>query len=385
MRFFLLRLSGLLIALVALPANPLLALTAGEVIPAWSAGELDIHHINTTRGEAAFLILPDNTTILIDAGDIPAPQTSASGQTRSTGEFLAGYIRHMLSHNPNPVIDYALLTHFHSDHMGEPTGKSKKSAGGDYLLAGITEVGEYIKIRKVIDRAWPEYNYPLPLDNPMVNNYRKFLQWQINNNGLQVERFQAGRLDQIVLLREPQKYPEFAIQNIAVNGEIWTGTGTTVTRQIPPTNEIESKDWEDQPNENMFSTVLHLRYGKFDYYTGGDIPGYPWPGAPAWGDLETPVAGVVGPVDALKLNHHGFVDSANEIFLRTLQPRVIVIQVLGSGHLSAGTLRRLVSRKLYPGPRDICTTNFFEAMKAVLGAFAAENLTSRQGTCGYTN
>ena len=38
-------------------------------LPKWEKGYLDIHHINTGRGSCAFLILPDGTNMMIDAGD----------------------------------------------------------------------------------------------------------------------------------------------------------------------------------------------------------------------------------------------------------------------------------------------------------------------------
>ena len=37
-------------------------------LPSWEEGMMDIYHINTGRGDAAFAILPDGTTLLIDAG-----------------------------------------------------------------------------------------------------------------------------------------------------------------------------------------------------------------------------------------------------------------------------------------------------------------------------
>ena len=46
------------------------AATVGEPLPAWSDGCLDIHFISTNRGECAFYILPDGTTMVVDAGDI---------------------------------------------------------------------------------------------------------------------------------------------------------------------------------------------------------------------------------------------------------------------------------------------------------------------------
>ena len=39
-----------------------------EILTPWTEGMLEIHHINTGCGNAAFCILPDGTTLLIDAG-----------------------------------------------------------------------------------------------------------------------------------------------------------------------------------------------------------------------------------------------------------------------------------------------------------------------------
>ena len=44
-------------------------MAAQEQLPKWEKGYLDIHHINTGRGNCTFLIFPDGTTMMIDAGD----------------------------------------------------------------------------------------------------------------------------------------------------------------------------------------------------------------------------------------------------------------------------------------------------------------------------
>src|SRR4051812_13110964 len=41
----------------------------GDMLPPWQEGYLDLHHINTGRGNAAFFIFPDGTTMLFDAGE----------------------------------------------------------------------------------------------------------------------------------------------------------------------------------------------------------------------------------------------------------------------------------------------------------------------------
>jgi hypothetical protein len=49
----------------------------------------------------------------------------------------------------------------------------------------------------------------------------------------------------------------------------------------------------------MCSIGLRLRYGAFDYFTGGDMPVVPDAGAPAWQSVETAVACA----DQLKADH----------------------------------------------------------------------------------
>ncbi|MBQ5691486.1 MAG: hypothetical protein IIV24_08330, partial [Alistipes sp.] len=48
----------------------------GTVLPSWSEGCLDIHFINSARGECCFYILPDGTTLLVDAGEVGDSETS---------------------------------------------------------------------------------------------------------------------------------------------------------------------------------------------------------------------------------------------------------------------------------------------------------------------
>ena len=94
----------------------------------WSKGYLDIHHINTGRGDAAFFIFPDGTTMLFDAG---ARDTTMVGRwaplkivparpdaSRAPGAWIARYIRQVAPSGRAARIDYAVISHFHSDHYG---------------------------------------------------------------------------------------------------------------------------------------------------------------------------------------------------------------------------------------------------------------------------
>ncbi len=73
--------------------------------------------------------------------------------------------------------------------------------------------------------------------------------------------------------------------------------------------------------------------------------------------METPVASMVGRVDAAILDHHGYVDAMNEFLVATLSARVWTISVWDSHHPTPGVWERLQSQRLYPGPRDVFATD----------------------------
>lgn len=344
----------------------------GDVKARWSRGDLEIHQISTGRGNAAFFIFPDGTTMLVDAGYVgpsgPHAVPLRPDGSRTPAEWIVRYVRRMHP-TRDARLDYALLTHFHGDHMGTVLPKSPLSKSGKHKLSGITEVGEHIPIRTMLDRSWPDYDR-----SDALSNYRAFLDWQAQIRGMRTLRFRPGLDDQIVLVNRPGDYPGFKIRNVAANGEIWTGEGTGVHSRFPPPDKVPQSQL---PTENALSIAFRLTYGKFDYFNGGDMPGVPAQGQPAWHDIETPVARAVGPVDVAVVNHHGVRDTSNAMFVGTLRPRAWILPVWSSVHGNAGVLGRLLSSELYPGPRDVFATDRHEderhfspyaaAMKSVNG------------------
>src|SRR5690606_18308430 len=117
-----------------------------ERLPPWSEGYLDIHAINTGKGECTFFILPDGTTLLVDAGaalsEKPwAPDPKPDG-SRTPGSWISRYVATMLESTPRKRLNYMMLSHFHWDHMGGYSDNMKLSKSGAYRLTGITEVGD---------------------------------------------------------------------------------------------------------------------------------------------------------------------------------------------------------------------------------------------------
>jgi beta-lactamase superfamily II metal-dependent hydrolase len=352
------------------------ALEKQRTLPVWTEGHLYIHHISTGRGNASYFVMPDGTTMLIDAGEADpsfiarvAPLKKFPERpdaAHSAGYWVADYIHHFAPAGRPVGLDYALITHFHTDHFGTITPASPMSKVGPYRLAGITEVADLIPIGILIDRSGPPYVTPVDLrdckegdDAASLANYLSFTDHRLRS-GQAVIGLHAGLLDQIRLRSD--RYPDFHIRNIAASGVIWTGRGEQ-TEQYIPLNAVKDCHFD----ENPFSNVIRLSYGKFRYYSGGDIPGVADYTQPFWRDIETPVAAAVGPVDVMTLDHHGNRDSTNGAILRALRPRVIIEQNWLSAQPGEEVVVRMASHEFYPGPRDVFSTGMSPETRIAIG------------------
>lgn len=340
-----------------------------DYLPDWQEGYLDIHHIATGRGDSTFIICPDGTTLLIDAGDgssgsniIPA----IPNDSKSAGEWINDYIGHFskVLKNPN-TLDYVWLTHFHGDHIGHRNANAPVANG--YILSGITMVGERITIKKIIDRGWPNYDFPsrsavVSNSGYFLDDYLKFAEYQRTAKQTVIEGFIAGSDKQFILKNYPASYPDFNIRNLCVNGKVWTGQGNGTKTLFTAS---------DQPDENMMSGAIKLTYGSFKYFSGGDISGANHAQYPSKvRDIETPVGEVTGAVNVLKTNHHAWIDTTNANFLCALKPQAMVIPVWHYEHPHPATLARMVDKLVYPGDRSIFVTGFSEGNKNKLGSAA---------------
>ena len=69
------------------------AAAAGQTLPHWQPGYLDIHGINGGRGEAFYFIFPDGTTMLVDAAGAPQSEYGYDfrpGRRRRPARLLHG-------------------------------------------------------------------------------------------------------------------------------------------------------------------------------------------------------------------------------------------------------------------------------------------------------
>ena len=350
----------------------------GQPLRPWRPGMLDIHHISTGRGDSTLIVGPDGSTVMIDAGAslTPSPPalTTRPDESRRPGEWIGRYAQRRLRDTGASALDVFLATHQHPDHIGDVDETTPHAAGGDYRLSGVTDVDAITPISRLIDRAYPSYDLPRPIALPFQQNYEAFVRARVAQ-GLAVERFTAGTLNQF--RRDPAStaFPEFSIRNLAVNGRVWSGEGET-SRPVFP--DMASLSAADMPEENVWSAAVRVSYGAFGYFAAGDLTSSTFDGVLPWRDVETAAARACGRVDVAVAPHHGMFDATGAEAVRALQPRAWIVSAWHALHPSPSTLDRLFNPRLYPGPRDVFATALDETTDLTM-PWLTGRLASRDG------
>ncbi len=368
--------SGSLAALgLSVRAAPALGLAGQNLqLPPWEHGFLDIHHINTGRGNSALAILPDGTSLLIDAGAAtgqgPALNAPRPDASRRPGEWIARYVQRQLRAANATGLDYALMTHLHGDHVGQPGAECPDSPGGKYKLTGISDVAAAVPIGKLIDRGFPDYDYPEKATDPSALNYIAFARSR-RAQGLAVEHVRVGSVTQIAPLHGPIDTQNCGVRILAGDGQVWSGDGETAVPHFPAgANPV--------PPENNCSIALRIGYGKFAYFTGGDLNCDTNYGQQPWLDIESLAAKICGPVSVSTCDHHGYFDATGPEMVRALRPRMWVLESWHASHPAMSVLANLYSRTLYPGDRDVFCLSLNPATALAASRFS-DSFKSSQG------
>lgn len=374
--------------------DPAINVKVGEVLPDWQDGYLDIHSINGGRGEAFYYIFPDGTTMLCDAAGAPPGEIYDYGDTPgvpskpnvavNSGAVIVHYIQHFAPAVANGRLDYFMTSHYHGDHIGSwrseyakfgwtPFDKNGNKVNavnlsdGGFLLNGIAEVGLSIPIDKVLDRGdWsnrPTSDYYDDGGKKRYQLYVNYLDYAARNQGTVRETLKIGHDDQIVMKHEPSKYPGFSIRTIASGGDIWTGSGTSVnTSYVPSAAECAANHSAWSINENIFSNVFMVKYGNFDFFSGGDIQ-FNGKSLNSWKDIEKPISQVVKKVEGMKASHHSTANTNGADLLGKLKPDFYIAGVWRDVQPNPATLQRVYDAN--PSTR-VFTTNLTQNNVAVL-------------------
>ena len=330
------------------PAPDEVVAEVGKPLPVWKKGELDIHFINTGRGECCFYIMPDGTTLIVDAGEVKAtfnPQDTSDDaaveQKPNTNvrPYIADamYIKHF---SARQSIDYCAPSHFHIDHIGS-SGMATETAAAGYRKSGLLALYDELPYLHVLDRSYPDYKEDATtpaMDGQLSADWAKFVTWGVKEQKFTGARFEVGK-EQIVMLYDRPSYSNFKIFNICANGFVWSKNGIS---------------GEKSGVGNPASCGFHITYGKFDYIACGDLTSNP----------QNRVGYYVrdfigdGHLDAFKCHHHLSANAwGTQMQQSFFNPRVIVNQNFYTKQPDAAHVNDIMDNKYSFWVKDFFTTN----------------------------
>ena len=284
-------------------------------LPAWSPGYLDIHAINSGRGECTLVIMPDGTSMMIDAGEYFTSSGSAVDQKPSANvrpyKVYTTYARYFLKPTGHDFLDYFFLTHYHMDHMGQHRA-AFGSSGNGYCRSGVMAVYDDLPIKKLVDRCGPGAT-PSTSDysTAVYEDFRQFAQFRQANDGMAWYAFNmnaTGNYKKQFIPKYDSSY-DFTVYNLGANGEYWNGSGFST--------------YNGSLYENGACATVLISYGPFDYYSGGDC-------ACQTGIMQLIASNLGKKVEAMKGGHHMYYNTMDAATANYLRPKVTVAQIFDS-------------------------------------------------------
>lgn len=261
-------------------------------------GELRIEVIDVGQGDGSYIQAPGGRTLVIDGGRAHGSADSIVPTLEARG----------LNHP-----DLVLVTHFDSDHLGGVVDLLRGPDGVDCTA------DDRVPALGLFDYAPGESTCNSEL---CVEYYRLRA-----CNAAHVAGGAGGR--------------------VPLPGErIPLGGGVTVT-VVAVNGEVAGGPVVATGSDNSNCIGLLVEFGRFRYFTSGDLTGGPEAGCnPGMdsADVETGVGERIGRVDVLHVNHHGSCTSSNAAFLRATSPQAALVSVGENnpyGHPNQATVDRL--------------------------------------------
>jgi competence protein ComEC len=264
-------------------------------VPLYAAGSLNVYFIDVEGGQSTLFVSPSGESMLVDTG---WPGFNGRDAERIVSVARAAGVSRL---------NYVVITHFHTDHVG-----------GVPQLAERIPIGTYVDHGRSVESGKDE--------DALYHAY------------VQV-RDRASHL----IVRAGDRIP---IEGIDVR--VVSSTGQTIQRPLAGAGQANpvcntTKPREVDPSENAQSVGMMITFGKFRIIDLGDL---------TW-NKELALAcpdNKLGTVDVYLSTHHGLDQSNAPAIVDALSPRVAITN---NGATKGGTAEAFATIRNVPGIEDI--------------------------------
>lgn len=330
------------------PAQAIMTPQLCQTDGTWKQGEMNVYWLDVNQGDGQLIVGPTGKTMLIDTGVDVITDADQAGVVASALRSICG-----LTADETLILDYAMASHNHRDHAGQPGRPGIVDGSGLYrLLTPASEGGYDFQVRQLVVRENGSWNLSRDanlnglcesgeIDWINVGEISMNDEWVCWVDGLdtQADRVNiAGRVFKVADVLFETSSPLLSLD-----------LGGGAAAQIINANgfrqggAVNGDHRSTALNENEYSIALEIQYGGFQYATAGDTGG-----DSTYFNSESYIDNIFGNVDVMRVNHHGSGNSSNSVYLDHLNPEVSVAScgyltdpALGPNHPHAETLARL--------------------------------------------
>jgi len=270
------------------------------VAPLYAGKTLDVYFVDVEGGQATLVVSPSKQSLLIDTG---WPGFNSRDALRIAAAAKRAGVKQ---------IDYLVITHFHTDHVG-----------------GVPQLVAKLPVKTFVD-----HGASIEHGGDADRIYHAYLKAREAGSHLEVK-------------------PGDKIPMKGLDVTVLTAAGASMSSALPgagqPNPECASvKPKEADPSENAQSVGLLIQYGSFRMLDLGDL---------TWNkenELVCP-ANKIGTVDLYLTTHHGADESNSPAVVRALHARVAV---MNNGAHKGGSIEAWDTVHAAPGLQDLWQVHY---------------------------